>query len=64
MHCLVPTDIPSAAVQQAKVHPPDLVVCPEANPLGDGAVLLGLLGQLALDEKRLLGRLQIPNKRP
>ena len=37
---------------------PDLVVCPEADPLWDGSVLLGLLGQLPLDEERLLGRLQ------
>ena len=37
---------------------PDLVVCPESNPLWDGPVLLSLLGQLPLDEERLLGRLQ------
>lgn len=38
--------------------PPNLVVCPEANPLRDGSVLLGLLGQFPLDEESLLGRLQ------
>lgn len=36
----------------------NLVVCPEANPLRDGSVLLGLLGQFPLDEESLLGRLQ------
>lgn len=34
----------------------NLVVCAEANPVGDGPVLLGLLGQLLLDDKRLVGR--------
>lgn len=38
-------------------HTPDLVICAETNPLRNRAILLGLLGQLALDEERLLGRL-------
>lgn len=37
---------------------PDLVVGPEADPLWDGTVLLGLLGQLGLDPERLLRRLR------
>ena len=36
---------------------PDGIVCAEANPLWDGPVLLGLLGQLLLDAEGLLGRL-------
>ena len=42
---------------------PDLVVCPEPNPLRDGAVLLGLLGQLLLDPEGLLRRLQQPQSK-
>ena len=34
----------------------DLVVSPETDPLGNGAVLVGLLGQLLLGAESLLGR--------
>lgn len=34
----------------------NLVVCAEANPVGDGPVLLGLLGQLLLNLEGLVGR--------
>ena len=34
---------------------PDLVIGAQANPVGDGAVLLGLLGQDLLDLQRLVG---------
>lgn len=37
---------------------PDLVVGPKADPLWDGTVLLGLLGQLCLDPECLLRRLR------
>ena len=37
---------------------PDLVVGPKADPLWDGTVLLGLLGQLCLDPESLLRRLR------
>ena len=42
---------------------PDLVVGAEADPLGDGAVLLLLLSKNALDLEGLLGRLQETSKR-
>ena len=43
---------------------PDGVVCAETDPLGDGPVLLGLLGQLVLDEESLLGRLHRTHTEP
>jgi len=36
---------------------PDGIVSPESDPLRNGTILLGLLGQLLLDLERLLGRL-------
>ncbi len=41
-----------------EMHVPDLVSCSEADPLRDGPVLLGLLGQDRFDLEALLRRLQ------
>lgn len=42
---------------------PDGVVCPQADPLGDGAVLLLSLCKLLLGAERLLGLYKIVRKR-
>jgi hypothetical protein len=44
-------------------HSPDLVVGAEADPLGDGTILLLLLGKNLLDLEGLLGRL-LGERRP
>jgi len=42
----------------AEANEPDGVVGAHADPVGDGAVLAHLLGQLLLDPERLVGRLR------
>jgi hypothetical protein len=42
----------------AKANGPDGVVGAHADPVGDGAVLAHLLGQLLLDPEGLVGRLR------
>jgi len=54
--------VASARVQKGydvHIHDSHLVVRLEPGPVGDGAVLLGLLGQHALDAERLVGRLRL-----
>ena len=50
--------LPVYAARQYSPRSPDLVVGPQADPLGDLPVLASLLGQDLLDLERLVGRLR------